>query len=57
MLIREELLLTIYERLEAAGIGLAFQTQTIAFSPGQLEALEALTVRPPAQDVPQRRSA
>ena len=57
VLIREELLLTIYERLEAADIKLAFQTQTIAFSPGQLEALEALAARPPAQDVPQRRSA
>ncbi|GGX80721.1 mechanosensitive ion channel [Massilia dura] len=33
VIIREELLLTIYERLEAAGIGLAFPSQTIVFSP------------------------
>jgi len=39
VLIREELLLTMYERLEAAGIGLAFPAQTIALPPAQLEAL------------------
>jgi MscS family membrane protein len=39
VIIREELLLTIYERLEAAGIGLAFQTQTTVFSPEQLGVL------------------
>lgn len=32
VLIREELLLTIYERLEAAGIGMAFPAQTIVFA-------------------------
>ena len=37
--IREALLLAIYERLEAAGIGLAFQAQTIVFAPEQLDAL------------------
>ena len=37
--IREELLLTIYERLETAGIGLAFQTQMTVFSPEQLGVL------------------
>lgn len=39
VVIREELLLTIYERLEKAGIGLAFQTQTMVFSPEQLGVL------------------
>lgn len=39
VVIREELLLTIYERLEAAGIGLAFQTQTVVFSSEQLGVL------------------
>jgi MscS family membrane protein len=39
VIIREELLLTIYERLEKAGIGLAFQTQTMVFSPEQLGVL------------------
>jgi MscS family membrane protein len=39
VVIREELLLTIYERLEAAGIGLAFQTQTMVFSQEQLGVL------------------
>ena len=39
VIIRENLLLTIYERLEAAGIGLAFQTRTIAFSAEQMAAL------------------
>lgn len=33
VIIREELLLTIYERLEAAGIGLAFPTQNILYAP------------------------
>jgi MscS family membrane protein len=33
VVIREELLLTIYERLEAAGIGLSFPSQTIAWTP------------------------
>ena len=37
--IREELLLAIYERLEAAGIGLAFPAQTIEFSPEPLRAI------------------
>lgn len=36
--IREELLLSIYERLEAADIGLAFPAQTIDFSPAQPQA-------------------
>ena len=36
VIIRENLLLTIYERLEAAGIGIAFPTQKIVFSPAQL---------------------
>jgi MscS family membrane protein len=39
VIIREELLLTMYERLEAAGIGLAFQAQTMVFSPEQLGVL------------------
>jgi MscS family membrane protein len=39
VVIREELLLTLYERLEKAGIGLAFQTQTTVFSPEQLGVL------------------
>ncbi|MFC5477921.1 mechanosensitive ion channel family protein [Massilia suwonensis] len=39
VVIREELLLTIYERLEKAGIGLAFQTQMTVFSPEQLGVL------------------
>lgn len=39
LVIREALLLSIYERLEAAGIGLAFQAQTIVFAPEQLDAL------------------
>jgi MscS family membrane protein len=39
--IREELLLAIYERLEAAGIGLAFPAQTIEFSPEPLRAIGA----------------
>lgn len=34
VVIRETLLLTIYERLEAAGIELAFPTQTILLAPG-----------------------
>lgn len=43
VIIRENLLLTIYERLEAAGISLAFPTQKIVFSPEQLaEAREQL---------------
>ncbi|MGX4640467.1 mechanosensitive ion channel family protein [Massilia sp. SYSU DXS3249] len=37
--IREALLLAIYERLEAAGIGMAFQAQTIVFAPEQLDAM------------------
>lgn len=36
VVIREELLLSVYQRLEAAGIGLAFPAQTIDFSPGSL---------------------
>ena len=36
VIIRENLLLTIFERLEAAGIGLAFPTQRLVFSPEQL---------------------
>jgi MscS family membrane protein len=40
VIIREKLLLTIFERLEAADISLAFPTQTIVFSPSQLEALK-----------------
>jgi MscS family membrane protein len=39
VIIREKLLLTIFERLEAADISLAFPTQTIVFSPSQLEAV------------------
>ncbi|MEW7849060.1 mechanosensitive ion channel family protein [Massilia aurea] len=39
VLIRETLLLTIYERLEAAGITMAFPAQTIMFSPEQMDAL------------------
>lgn len=38
VIIRESLYLRIYERLEAAGIGLAFPTQTIVFAPEQLAA-------------------
>jgi len=38
VIIRENLLLTIYERLEAAGIGIAFPTQRIMFLPDQLAA-------------------
>jgi len=37
VLVREELLLSIYERLEAAGIGLAFPAQTIVFARGEPE--------------------
>ena len=39
VIIREKLLLTIFERLEAADISLAFPTQTIVFSPSQLDAV------------------
>ncbi len=39
--IREELLLSIYERLEAAGVGLAFPAQTIVFSPEERAAAQA----------------
>ena len=39
VIIRESLYLAIYERLEAAGIRLAFQTRTIVFSPEQLDAV------------------
>ena len=39
VIIREKLLLTIFERLEAADISLAFPTQTIVFSPAQLDAV------------------
>jgi MscS family membrane protein len=39
VVIREELLLTMYERLEEAGIGLAFQAQTVVFSQEQLGVL------------------
>ncbi|MDY0973999.1 mechanosensitive ion channel family protein [Massilia sp. CFBP9012] len=43
VIIRETLLLTIYERLDAAGISIAFPTQRIVFSPEQLaEAREQL---------------
>ncbi|WP_137175478.1 mechanosensitive ion channel family protein [Massilia sp. HP4] len=38
VIIRESLLLTVYERLEAAGVSLAFPTRKILFSPGQLAA-------------------
>jgi MscS family membrane protein len=38
VIIREELLLSIYEQLEAAGIGLAFPTQTIMLPPRQTSA-------------------
>jgi MscS family membrane protein len=41
VLIRETLLLTIYERLEAAGITMAFPAQTIMFAPDQMAALMA----------------
>ncbi|MFC0253053.1 mechanosensitive ion channel family protein [Massilia consociata] len=50
VLVREELLLSLYERLEAAGIGLAFPAQTIEFSPGQLEALKSRQAAEPARD-------
>nr|WP_315213233.1 mechanosensitive ion channel family protein [uncultured Duganella sp.] len=40
VVIREELLLTIYERLEAAGIGLAFPTQTVFYAPQRAAATE-----------------
>jgi MscS family membrane protein len=43
VVIREELLLTIYERLEAAGIGLAFPTQTIFYAPQRAAATEMPT--------------
>jgi MscS family membrane protein len=38
VIIREELLLAIYEQLEAAGINLAFPTQTILYTPPRAEA-------------------
>ena len=43
VVIREELLLTIYERLEAAGIGLAFPTQTVFYAPQRASATEMPT--------------
>jgi MscS family membrane protein len=43
VVIREELLLTIYERLEAAGIGLAFPTQTVFYAPQRAAATEMPT--------------
>lgn len=43
VVIREELLLTIYERLEAAGIGLAFPTQTVFYAPQRAAAAEMPT--------------
>lgn len=39
VIIRENLYLTIYERLEAAGVRLAFQTRTVLFSDDQLEVI------------------
>jgi len=48
VIIREELLLTIYERLEAAGIGLAFPNQGIMLSPEQIAATRARSA--PATD-------
>jgi MscS family membrane protein len=43
VVIREELLLTIYERLEAAGIGLAFPAQTVFYAPQRAAATEMPT--------------
>lgn len=43
VVIREELLLTIYERLEAAGIGLAFPMQTVFYAPQRAAATEMPT--------------
>jgi MscS family membrane protein len=43
VVIREELLLTIYERLEAAGISLAFPTQNIFYAPQRAAAAELPT--------------
>ena len=42
VIIREALYLSIYERLEAAEIKLAFQTRSIVFAPGQLEAVAGM---------------
>ena len=39
VIIRENLYLTIYERLEKAGVKLAFQTRTVLFSDQQLEVI------------------
>ncbi|WP_379741225.1 mechanosensitive ion channel family protein [Massilia sp. GCM10023247] len=54
LVIREALLLSIYERLEAAGIGLAFQSQTIVFAPEQLDALAPAPA--PVQEQEQERA-
>lgn len=58
VVIREELLLTIYERLEKAGIGLAFQTQMTVFSPEQLGVLtrKRLPARERAENTPRLSS-
>ena len=48
--IREELLLAIYEGLEAAGIGLAFPAQTIEFSPEPLRAIAPLGAAGPQRE-------
>jgi len=49
VLIRETLLLTIYERLEAAGITMAFPAQTIMLAPEQMAAL--MQLRGPGVDL------
>jgi MscS family membrane protein len=50
VVIREELLLSIYEQLEAAGISLAFPSQTIMFPPRQTSAeAESARSAEPAQ--------
>jgi len=52
VIIRETLLLTIYERLEAAGIALAFPTQKIVFMPEQLAAARDMLVEADNADGP-----
>lgn len=47
---REALLLAIAERLEAAGIALGFQAQTVVFAPEQLALLQSEAVDEPCPD-------
>ena len=55
VLIRETLLLTIYERLEAAGITMAFPAQTIMLAPEQMAAL--MQLRGPGVDLDKTEAA